>query len=308
VLKDKLLIKSFYIFENDLVKDERTIIFSTKNIKPCCGLLKNVKEQCRAERTDTIVISENFPEICRVATCKNDTDYICIPFLINDQKSITIHILCEDKECLKHSKYQIGIIKKYLEETKPILESRMLMDVLRERNLVDGLTGLYNRKYLDEFIDKKMPHELSKGMTYAIMFLDIDYFKMVNDTYGHDAGDAILQKLSSTMKGAITENEFIIRFGGEEFLIIMKNPTPESADELANRINQEFAKLVFTFNNNSFSKTVSIGYAFFPSDTDQIWKCIKFADLCLYKAKETGRNKVIRFTKELLKGSDKDNY
>ena len=182
------------------------------------------------------------------------------------------------------------------------------MDVLRERNLVDGLTGLYNRKYLDEFIDKKMPHELEKGMTYAIMFLDIDYFKMINDTYGHDAGDAILQKLSMTMKDAISENEFIIRFGGEEFLIIMKNPTPESAHELATKINEDFAKLVFTFNNDSFSKTVSIGYAFFPTDTDQIWKCIKYADLCLYKAKETGRNKVIRFTKDLLKGTDKDNY
>lgn len=308
VLKDKLEIKSFYIFENDLIKNERNIIFSTKETKPCCSISKNVKENCRAERTDTIVLSENFPEICRVATCKSCTDYICIPFLINEQKSVTIHILCEDKECLKHIKYQIGIIKKYFEETKPILESRMLMDVLRERNLVDGLTGLYNRKYLDEFIDKKMPQELSKGTTYAVMFLDIDYFKMVNDTYGHDAGDAILQKLSTTMKGAITENEFIIRFGGEEFLIIMKNPTPESANELAVKINEEFAKLVFTFNNESFSKTVSIGYAFFPSDTDQIWKCIKFADLCLYKAKETGRNKVIRFTTDLLKGGDKENY
>lgn len=182
------------------------------------------------------------------------------------------------------------------------------MDVLRERNLVDGLTGLYNRKYLDEFIDKKMHHELATGTTYAVMFLDIDYFKMVNDTYGHDAGDAILQKLSSTMKSAITEKEFIIRFGGEEFLIIMKNPTPESAKELATRINQEFEKLVFTFNNDSFSKTVSIGYAFFPSDTDQIWKCIKFADLSLYEAKETGRNKVVKFTKELLKNADKDKY
>ena len=308
VLKDRLLIKSFYIFENDLVKDERSIIYSTKDAKPCCGILRNVKEQCRAERTDTVVLSENFPEICRVATCKSCTDYICIPFLINEQKSVTVHILCQDKECLKHIKYQIGIIKKYLEETKPILESRMLMDVLRERNLVDGLTGLYNRKYLDEFIDKKMPHELEKGMTYAIMFLDIDYFKMINDTYGHDAGDAILQKLSMTMKDAISENEFIIRFGGEEFLIIMKNPTPESAHELATKINEDFAKLVFTFNNDSFSKTVSIGYAFFPTDTDQIWKCIKYADLCLYKAKETGRNKVIRFTKDLLKGTDKDNY
>ncbi len=308
VLRDRLKIKSFYIFENDLIKDERCIIFSTKDIKPCCVLNKNVKEQCRAERTDNIILSENFPEICRVATCKDCTDYLCIPFSINEQKSITIHILSDDKESLKQSKQQIGIIKKYLEETKPILESRMLMDVLRERNLVDGMTGLYNRKYLDEFIDKKMPQELASGTTYAVMFLDIDYFKMVNDTYGHDAGDAILQKLSKTMKESVSENEFIIRYGGEEFLIIMKNPTPQSANELATKINKKFEKIVFTFNNVSFSKTVSIGYAFFPTDTDQIWKCIKYADLCLYEAKETGRNKVIRFSPALLKNGEKDNY
>ena len=308
VLRDRLKIKSFYIFENDLIKDERCTIFSTKDIKPCCVLNKNVKEQCRAERTDNIILSENFPEICRVATCKDCTDYLCIPFSINEQKSITIHILSDDKESLKQSKQQIGIIKKYLEETKPILESRMLMDVLRERNLVDGMTGLYNRKYLDEFIDKKMPQELASGTTYAVMFLDIDYFKMVNDTYGHDAGDAILQKLSKTMKESVSENEFIIRYGGEEFLIIMKNPTPQSANELATKINKKFEKIVFTFNNVSFSKTVSIGYAFFPTDTDQIWKCIKYAVLCLYEAKETGRNKVIRFSPALLKNGEKDNY
>ena len=67
----------------------------------------------------------------------------------------------------------------------------------------------------------------------------------------------------------VTENEFIIRFGGEEFLIIMKNPTEESALELTTKINYDFSKLVFTFNNESFSKTVSIGYAFFPKDTDK---------------------------------------
>ena len=182
------------------------------------------------------------------------------------------------------------------------------MDVLRERNLVDGLTGLYNRKYLDEFIDKKMSYEILEGATFAVMFLDIDYFKMVNDTYGHDAGDAILQKLSKTMKECIGKDEFIIRFGGEEFLIIMKNPTHESAYELANKINKEFEKIVFTFNNESFSKTVSIGYSFFPEDTDQIWKCIKYADLCLYEAKETGRNKVIKFSKSLLKNKDESKY
>ena len=308
VLKNKLKIKDFYIFENDIQKDERKVIFGPKDIKPCCALKKDIKELCRAERTSNIICSDNFPEICRVAKCEDSHQYTCIPFAINDQKSITIHILCEDEECVKHNKYQIGIIKKYLEETKPILESRMLMDVLRQRNLVDGLTGLYNRKYLDEFVEKTMPAELALDTTYAVMFLDIDYFKMINDTYGHDAGDAILQKLSKTMQENITNEEFIIRFGGEEFLIIMRNPTEQSAQELANRINQEFAKIVFTFNNESFSKTVSIGYSFFPSDTDQFWKCIKYADLCLYEAKETGRNKVIRFTKDILKNGEKSKY
>jgi len=308
VLSDKLNIKTFYIFENDLQKDERKIIYAPTGKNPCCNIKKDIKELCRAERTDNVILSETFPEICRVAHCDECSEYTCIPFNINDQKSITIHILCEDKACLIHNKYQIGIIKKYLEETKPILESRMLMDVLRERNLVDGLTGLYNRKYLDEFVDKVMPIEMEKETTYAIMFLDIDYFKMVNDTYGHDAGDAILQKLAKTMKESITNNEFIVRFGGEEFLIIMKNPTEESAKELAVKINAEFAKIVFNFNNESFSKTVSIGYSFFPGDTDQFWKCIKYADLCLYEAKETGRNKVIKFSKEILKNGDKSDY
>ena len=308
VLSNKLKIKDFYIFENDIQKDERKIIYGPKDKKPCCDLKKDIKELCRAERTSNIICSENFPEICRVANCKSSKEYICIPFVINNQKSITIHILCEDEACIKHNKYQIGIIKKYLEETKPILESRMLMDVLRQRNLVDGLTGLYNRKYLDEFVEKTMPKELAQDTTYVVMFLDIDYFKMINDTYGHDAGDAILQKLSKTMQENITNDEFIIRFGGEEFLIIMRNPTEESAQELANRINQEFSKIVFTFNNESFSKTVSIGYSFFPRDTDQFWKCIKYADLCLYEAKETGRNKVIRFTKDILKNGEKSSY
>jgi diguanylate cyclase (GGDEF)-like protein len=275
---------------------------------PCCSVDKNVKEHCRAERTSTIVVSKNFPELCRAAHCDEDKEYVCIPFNINEQKSVTVHITCNDKECVRHTHYQIGIIKKYLEETKPILESRILMDILKERSLVDGLTGLYNRKYLDDFIENSMQHEMEQGTTYAIMFLDIDYFKMVNDTYGHDAGDAILQKLSQTMKDLVSPTDFIIRFGGEEFVIILRDPTEESAYELAKNINQEFSKIVFNFNNESFSKTLSVGYSFVPTDTDQIWKAIKYADLSLYEAKDTGRNKVVRFKKELLKNGDKAEY
>ena len=308
VLKDKLEINCFVIFETDLLKDERKTIFASNGAIACCDLKQNIKEACRAERINSIVSSENFPEICRVAKCKVDENYICIPFYVNEQKNIVIHIISKSQDELNNLKYKIGIIKKYLEETKPILESKILMEALRQKNLTDSLTGLYNRKYLDEIVEKQLNLDMKNGVVYAIMFLDIDYFKMVNDTYGHDVGDDILRKLAVTMKKLISKDECIIRYGGEEFLILMRNPTEDSAKELALRINKEFSKIVFNYGNDTFNKTVSIGYSFFPTDTDQFWKCIKYADISLYEAKATGRNKVVKFSKEILKNGDKIDY
>ena len=308
VLKDKLEINYFVIFETDLVKDERKTIFASNGAIACCDLKQNIKEACRAERINSIVASENFPEICRVAKCKVGENYICIPFYVNEQKNIVIHIISKSQDELNNLKYKIGIIKKYLEETKPILESKILMEALRQKNLTDSLTGLYNRKYLDEIVEKQLNLDIKNGIVYAIMFLDIDYFKMVNDTYGHDVGDDILRKLAITMKKSISSNETLIRYGGEEFLILMKNATQESAKELANKINADFSKIIFNYGGDSFSKTVSIGYSFFPTDTDQFWKCIKYADISLYEAKSTGRNKVIKFSKDILKNGDKIDY
>ena len=308
VLKDKLEIDCFIIFETDLIKDERKTIYTTNGAIACCDLKQNIKEVCRAERINSIVASENFPEICRVAKCKVDENYICIPFYVNEQKNIVIHIVSKSKEELNSLKYKIGIIKKYLEETKPILESKILMEALKEKNLTDSLTGLYNRKYLDEIVEKQLALDVKNGSIYAIMFLDIDYFKMVNDTYGHDIGDDILRKLAITMKKSIGANETLVRYGGEEFLILMKNATQESTKKLADKINADFSKIIFNYGGDSFSKTVSIGYSFFPTDTDQFWKCIKYADISLYEAKATGRNKVVKFSKEILKNGDKIDY
>lgn len=305
ILKNKLGLEHFYIFENDLVKDERKIVYFTEKTDPCCNLSGNVKDLCRAERTNTVIQSNHFPEICRSASCKKD-GYLCIPFQITDQQSVTISIICKKAEELKNAKYHIGIIKKYLEEAKPILESKLLMDVLKERNYIDGLTGLHNRKYLDDLIDIKLPKEIEEGNKYSILLLDVDYFKMVNDTYGHDAGDAILQKLSSIMKSNIGEDDAVIRFGGEEFLILLKDNEGTKAQTVAEKINQDFEKVSFKFNNETFNKTVSIGYSLFPTDTDHMWKCIKYADLSLYEAKETGRNKIVKFKPELVKNNKID--
>ena len=119
------------------------------------------------------------------------------------------------------------------------------MEALKEKNLTDSLTGLYNRKYRDEIVEKQLALDVKNGSIYAIMFLDIDYFKMVNDTYGHDIGDDILRKLAITMKKSIGANETLVRYGGEEFLILMKNATQESTKKLADKINADFSKIIF---------------------------------------------------------------
>jgi len=303
VLSNKMGLKHFVLFEDELQNDRRSVVCRSQGCSPCCDLSGGLRDQCRAERTGIIVQSDHFPDICRAAE-PSGCSYICIPFPVSEERSLVLSIVCRNPEELEHAKYQIGIIKKYMEEATPILESRMLTDILRRSNFVDGLTQLYNRKYLDEFIDRQLPAEQSRGNHYAVMLLDVDYFKMVNDTYGHDAGDAILKRLSKTMSESVGDEDFVVRFGGEEFLILLRNPTEESAAEIARNINAAFAKVRFKFNGEEFSKTVSIGYAFYPEDTDKIWHCIKYADLCLYEAKETGRNKIVRFEPRLLKNSE----
>jgi len=308
VLENMLQIKHFCIFETDLLLDKRKTIFISPNTNISCNLLKKIKECCRAERLNNIISSENFPNICEASSSEKGSFFICIPFCINEQTNITIHILSKSQEELTHIKNQIGIIKKYLEETKPILETKLLMNALKTKNLTDALTGLYNRKYLDEIVDKELNIGIKNGEIFTVMFLDVDYFKMINDSYGHDIGDDVLKKLAITMKKAISENDTIIRYGGEEFLILMKKATEDKATKLAKKINKKFSEIIFNYGDSSFSKTVSIGYAFFPKDANQFYKCVKYADIALYEAKATGRNKIVRFSKEILKNGNKLDY
>jgi diguanylate cyclase (GGDEF)-like protein len=138
--------------------------------------------------------------------------------------------------------------------------------------------------------------------------IDIDYFKMVNDTYGHDVGDKVIKVLADVLLSSIREADIAFRFGGEEFLILLHNCTKEGVEEVAQKIRQNFEKQVIEANpSKRFTKTLSIGTSLFPQDTDAIWKAIKYADIALYKAKNSGRNKVVTFSAELLEKANMSN-
>jgi diguanylate cyclase (GGDEF)-like protein len=134
--------------------------------------------------------------------------------------------------------------------------------------------------------------------------IDIDFFKMVNDTYGHDAGDIVILSLAQILQTAVRKSDLPIRYGGEEFLVLLHNSTPEGALSVAQKIRTEFSQKKYSFGNDTVEKTLSIGIAHFPSDADSIWKVIKFADLALYDAKHGGRNQVVEFRPEMFSGGD----
>ena len=192
----------------------------------------------------TDIISTEFIHLCQECSCE-DLEYVCIPFDINDEYSLVISITSKNPSDIARINKQIPSIKNYLEAAKPVIESRILTDKLRETSLKDAMTGLYNRRFLEEFIDKFVKQAQRRNETYAILMLDIDFFKEVNDTYGHDVGDAVIAQLGKVILQSVRESDLAIRYGGEEFVLLLQNATREGAMRVAKLINESFAALSF---------------------------------------------------------------
>jgi diguanylate cyclase (GGDEF)-like protein len=142
----------------------------------------------------------------------------------------------------------------------------------------------------------------------AFMMLDLDYFKMVNDTYGHDAGDSVLKALSRVLTESVRTSDYVIRYGGEEFLILLQETDAAAAVDVAEKIRAAVEDLKVQVAGGLLQKTISIGISGYPEDSDTFWQAVKYADVALYHAKDIGRNRVVRFTKALWEGGNKDDY
>lgn len=160
--------------------------------------------------------------------------------------------------------------------------------------ITDGLTGLYNRHYLNTHLDNMVKQALNNTKHLALMIMDMDHFKSVNDTHGHDVGDMILKQLSELIMQASRSSELAARFGGEEFVILMPETDPQAAFNAANRIREIVENTKFAINGKGdfIERTVSIGVASLYPDGDSGESLLKRADEALYEAKHGGRNMV----------------
>jgi len=158
------------------------------------------------------------------------------------------------------------------------------IDRLQSDSLTDAMTGLLNRRGLEQSIESFTVRQ----MPFSLLALDLDYFKKVNDTYGHDAGDELLREVSSLMKQQAREQDIVCRAGGEEFILFLSNTNIARAYEVAERIRVSVANHSFT---QVPSITISIGVAYWTADDEAIESVMKKADMALYQAKHNGRNR-----------------
>src|SRR6478735_9405386 len=173
----------------------------------------------------------------------------------------------------------------YLDE---VFQRQMYESALR-----DGLTKVFNKKYFTDYLEKEFAFAARHGGPLALIFLDIDFFKKINDTYGHPAGDFVLAELSQMMTTLLRTEDVLARFGGEEFTVLCRGSDLSGAQIVAERIRKAVAERKFSFGGKDIPVTISLGVVAIPeSGITEHHEFLAAADKALYEAKRNGRNQV----------------
>jgi len=189
----------------------------------------------------------------------------------------------------------------HMQDLRQIRSATEAVDSLQKMVHTDALTEVFSRRYFDENASKKLQESVERGKPFTVMMVDIDNFKMVNDTYGHQVGDEVLKILSIRMSRAIRANGFIARYGGEEFVVLMPDVGLEDASKIACRIRKSIVENPFTVGDLRLPITISVGVAdrndqtpTLPQDLEEgVKHILNRADMAMYAAKSQGKNRVM---------------
>ncbi len=273
----------------DILVDEGYEIVSLENST-------EVLETVHAIKPDIIILDVIMPGIDGFQVCKSlkgDFEIKDIPIIMLTAKSKGSDI----KKALELGAFDY--MKKPIDEVEVIarvqsaLRYKHKLDELKEMAMKDGLTGLYNHALLIELFEKEYIKQRRDASCLAFAMLDIDYFKKVNDTYGHMVGDVILKQLAGILTESVRRSDIVGRYGGEEFSIVIPEATSDDVFQLCERIRKSVENYSFYADDKVIKITVSIGI-YFKGFNDEISHIdmIKKADEKLYKAKRDGRNRV----------------
>ena len=205
-----------------------------------------------------------------------DVEFVSNVYLVGDEKVIQ----CNIRDISERKQAQDALLKS--------------QELLREQSVRDHLTGLFNRRYLEETLEREILRASRKQLSLGIIMLDVDHFKQFNDTWGHAAGDLILQELGSLFIKHVRGEDVPCRYGGDEFMIILPDVSREITQERAERLCEHTRHINVQFEGKTLGAiTLSVGVVAFPEDGSTSAIILKNADAALYRAKHEGRNRVV---------------
>ncbi|NTV15417.1 MAG: diguanylate cyclase [Desulfobulbaceae bacterium] len=308
VILDRFGLVKMFIYETTSTKNSMNVAYSSDPRNICSTQILDDGNFCRAKRTGHDISSVQYPSICKVFPHADCMEHHCIPMVANGRVVGVVQFLCDkqtDPEQLKYFEEQVQLASRYIKEATPVIEAKRFASALQETTLKDPMTDLYNRRFLETYTDTLVASTLRRRTKVGILMCDMDFFKEVNDGHGHEAGDVVLIKTAEILKSCVRASDMVIRYGGEEFLVLLIDiKSRDDIDELAERIRTSMEATSFTIPDGVLKKTISIGYSEFPQDSEGFWESIKFADVALYQAKQSGRNRVVGFSKEMWDRKD----
>jgi diguanylate cyclase (GGDEF)-like protein/PAS domain S-box-containing protein len=219
--------------------------------------------------------------------------YLCTPILAQGETLGMVHFQATD-EAPKMDASELSFKTTFAGQVGLSIANIRLREALRTQSVRDPLTGLYNRRYLEETLEREVRRAARAAQSLGFLMIDLDHFKNFNDTYGHDAGDAVLRETALFLAKGIRAEDFVCRFGGEEFVVILPTADLESSRARGERLRLKMRELTIMYHGKSLGMvTISVGVAAFPEHGRSPKELMAAADAALYQAKRGGRDRVV---------------
>ena len=218
--------------------------------------------------------------------------YLCVPILAQGETLGILHFQATD-EAPHLEASQLSFKTTFAGQLGLSIANIRLREALRTQSVRDALTGLYNRRYLEEILEREVRRAARASQSLGVLMIDLDHFKNFNDTYGHDAGDAVLRETGASLTKGIRAEDFVCRFGGEEFVVILPTANLEAACARAESLRLKMKELTVLHQGKSMGMlTISVGVAVFPDHGSSPKELMAAADAALYEAKRNGRDQI----------------
>lgn len=217
--------------------------------------------------------------------------YCCVPMVARGKAIGVLYFSPAETEPLMPVQHQLAIT--VAQQIALALANLKLYETLHNQSIRDALTGLFNRRYLEESLTQELHRAQRSQHTLSLIVIDVDHFKRFNDTFGHDAGDAVLRELGKFLQDNVRGSDIACRFGGEEMVLILPGAALADAQQRAEQLRQGVKQLTIKHHQSLGQVTISLGVACFPDHADSRAALMKAADAALYQAKAEGRDRVV---------------